>query len=135
MTAHKWAREMMQYAQDAAETDAPWRRWQFRIDNDGTWRDCCFNTFMFSQFGNYRRKPQTIQCNGFEVEKPMKKIDNEAHYYTPIPSGPEWYCQSIYECYNEIHECRLVRGLVHATREGAIAHAKAMCGIDPEGEK
>ena len=31
MTAHKHAALMLQYAQDAAETDKPWKRWEVKI--------------------------------------------------------------------------------------------------------
>ena len=35
--AHKHAALMMQYAQDAMETENPWERWQFK-DDRGYWR-------------------------------------------------------------------------------------------------
>jgi len=37
MTAHKHADLMLQYAQDAMETDKPWERWEY----SDTSRDLC----------------------------------------------------------------------------------------------
>ena len=34
MTAHKHANLMLQYAQDAMETDKPWERWEVKAPNE-----------------------------------------------------------------------------------------------------
>lgn len=40
MTKHKHADLMMQYAQDAMETDKPWLRWEYQEEQSSIWRDC-----------------------------------------------------------------------------------------------
>ncbi len=37
MTAHIHAALILQFAQDAAETDKPWERWQCRSSSSKTW--------------------------------------------------------------------------------------------------
>lgn len=135
MTAHKHAALMMQYAQDAAETDEPWERWEYKNPSATDWHQCGPHFLDWDDGDEYRRKPQTITCNGFEVEAPLRKVDDHATYYLSKPESIDWYAASIFECYDEMHETRLVHGLIHATREGAIAHAKAMCGIDPSAHE
>lgn len=77
-----------------------------------------------------RRKPQHIIVNGFKVPKPLDVMPqygqiyypalDEAAYYAAGSTGAGWVCIC------------LQRGIAHATKEAAIAHAKAMLGIDPE---
>ena len=40
MTAHKHAALMLQYAQDAMETDRPWERWELYSDKKKEWFTC-----------------------------------------------------------------------------------------------
>lgn len=74
---------------------------------------------------------KTIKVNGFDVPAPMSEapmINDE--YFAP---------QTGYEVFYVKHSWRgdkfdsrfLSRGLVHSTESAAIAHAKAMLGIDP----
>ena len=78
------------------------------------------------------RKAKVFICNGFELMddryEPGDLIDS-GYVSEPTSPGYAFYCNTSNTVpdYNE-------RGLVHRTQEGAIAHAKAMCGIDPEGE-
>ena len=82
-----------------------------------------------------RRKPQYIMVNGFKVPKPLteKDADNipSGHYlYAPVLTREE-----LYDCggNKSIWSYRaLGRGILHATEHAAIAHAKAMLGIDPK---
>jgi hypothetical protein len=60
--AHKHAQLMMEYAKDAAETDKPWRRWEFRTGDEEPW-------MQFSRHPEwdinheYRRKPNQAQID------------------------------------------------------------------------
>jgi hypothetical protein len=77
-----------------------------------------------------RRKPQYIMVNSFKVPKPLDAFESE-EYFTPNCEEIDFYC-----CYRHRGDVEdglwLARGIVHATKEAAIAHAKAMLGIDPE---
>lgn len=94
------------------------------------WSDCKEPT-AFVDGCKYRVKPKTILVNGFEVPEPMRVIP---------PIRDEFYLAAT--TINEFNICLnwtgfpsdelwLSRGLCHTTKEAAIAHAKAMLGIDP----
>lgn len=70
MTAHKHAALMLQYAQDALETDKPWERWQFRPDGVAVW--CDFDGHFRPTWGDgteYRRKPDIFAATYAPVEE------------------------------------------------------------------
>ena len=55
---HPHAELMMQYAQDAMETDKPWERWQFADGYD--WHPLTSNP-MWGASAKYRRKPKPYE--------------------------------------------------------------------------
>jgi hypothetical protein len=79
-----------------------------------------------------RRKPQYIMVNGFKVPKPLDVMpkDREAYFV------PSFDCEHLYQkdswTDHAIDNRLFDRHICHATKEAAIAHAKAMLGIDPE---
>ena len=79
-----------------------------------------------------RRKPKHIIVNGFKVPKPLDVMPKMRHCYAASDSGRGDFCMWL-EWTGDKVDCLLFeRGLAHATKEAAIAHAKAMLGIDPE---
>ena len=70
MTKHPHAELMVQYAQDALETDKPWKRWQQKEKNS-VWMDC-YGSIQWFPDVKYRRRPET------ESDAPAKYI----HYFT-----------------------------------------------------
>jgi len=83
-------------------------------------------------------KPQTITVNGFEIEAPIDNMPtDEINIYSVS------FCNSaFYDVMRRslVGNCNLFtmlisRGVCHLTKENAIAHAKAMLGIDPEGDE
>jgi len=117
---HKHAELMLQYAQDAAETETPWERWQFKWKE---WEDCEFCPEWNNEF-EYRRKPRTININGIEVPEPMREVPKDGtKYYMPM-------CDREVDCsvwQNSMSDNRwLSWGVCHLTREAAELHAKAL---------
>lgn len=131
---HPHAELMMQFAQDAMETDKPWELWEVHEVSHGYWRTMTEDEQMLS-LKVYRRKPQTIKVNGFDVPAPVKsELENDTVYFVPCFSNLDFVtCLR----WNGIpYEMRMLsRGLIHLTKEAAIAHGKAMCGIDPESKE
>lgn len=75
--------------------------------------------------------PKTIKVNGFDVPAPMSEAPEIGdEYFTPQTGYAVFYCANKWICDGYDHRF-LSRGLVHATESAAIAHAKAMLGIDP----
>lgn len=79
----------------------------------------------------YRVKPRTIKVNGFNVPEPMRDgLAIGDTYWIVYPSNKDMY-DSFKWAGDETDVMRLSRGICHTTKEAAIAHVKAMLGIDP----
>lgn len=75
-----------------------------------------------------RRKQEFITVNGYKVPKPRACWDKSGKYvYVPRPDNPTWYDAYAGGCPPHL----LQRGIAHETKEAAIAHARAMTGINP----
>lgn len=132
MSKHVHAELMMQYAQDAMETDKPWERWQFRT-YDGEWEDCVYAP-MWGVSSEYRRKPRTINVNGHEVPEPLRTApyDDTIVYYPNL-------CSLGLVSYNKFFDDSFYRrllnlGLLHSTQEAAKKHARALLSFTAKGE-
>ncbi len=79
-------------------------------------------------------KQKTITVNGFEVPAPLDSDRDVEGYFLASTSEPDFYdiCgKGIFLA----DGCDFIgRGIAHTTREAAVAHAKAMLGINPEEE-
>jgi hypothetical protein len=130
MKAHIHAELMMEYAKDAMETDKPWERWEFNIDNE--WKSMFrYGHPLWDDDTKYRRKPITININGHEVPEP---------YRGEMKAGQPYYTPELYNCgtdYWEVYHDRqwengiydnvaMKNGLLHLTEDAAIKHAKAL---------
>ena len=128
MTAHKHAALMLQYAQDAAETDKPWERWEWKGGRG--WYPLA-SEFAFSIHYEYRRKPKTLIYT-VTIPEPLREAPEVGTIvYIPTPLAKK--LASAYCWYGDPpDECLLKRGLCFATGEDAIAAAKAMLPIKGE---
>ena len=129
MTAHKHAHLMAQYAQDAAETDEPWERWETAISGN-KWCSLPGNP-IWGEHAEYRRKPRTL-TDTVTIPEPMREAPKDGNeYYVPCQLAPALW--GSFEWYNgDLDKLYLKRGLCFATREDAIAAAKAMLLIKGE---
>lgn len=136
MAAHVHAKEMMQYAKDAMETDKPWERWQVRRSIGGavfSWFDCKHDTVMFDSYYKYRRKPKMMRAtcaDGTVVEwpEPVKNnLDNGTEYWIIRPSG---CTERTYWNNSDLDKHFLAWNKVHLTEEAAIQHYEALQAID-----
>ena len=135
MTAHIHAEDMALYAQDAMETDKPWERWEckYTYQKIEEWETLAGNPFWDERL-QYRRKPRTININGFEVPEPRRE---------PLEEGGKFFLLNVYSGIafekswdGQAHEDLLRCGMVHLTREAAEIHAKALMSFTmKEGEK
>lgn len=120
---HQHAASMLLYAQDAAETDKPWERWEFK--GDAGFNGCLKHPEWNAHF-EYRRKPKTITVNGIEVPEPIRetpKIGDQ--YYLAYPVSSSEFVSYFWTNARE-EKMWIEKGLLHLTKEAAIAHAKAM---------
>ena len=116
---------MAQYAQDALETETPWERWQFRPVGAKNWLDgsCGIG---FSDLCEYRRKPRTLMTYTVTIPEPMREAPEVGKTYWLAEPWAESLAHE-YEWAGGPQDYRLLnRGLCFATKEDAIAAAKAM---------
>jgi len=123
MTKHVHAELMMQYAQDAAETDQPWERWEFK--HPGGWAHMVSHPF-WDECVVYRRKPKYILINGIEVPEPMREAPDDG---TPVYIANLVTIEGVSEIewsHHSAHTRRLNQGFIHSTYADAEAHANAL---------
>ena len=152
---HRHAELMKIYAEDAMETEKPWERWQImcisintrvadiwtatfhdpfdkkpfkcRTDNNIEWRDL-IEPPTWNPVNEYRRKPRTVNINGFDVPEPVRSpLENGTIYYISYISAPDdalaWECKWRSDKYDFNY---LKKGIVHLVEEAAIKHAEAL---------
>ena len=131
MTAHKHAALMLQYAQDALETDKPWERWQIRPEG-GTegWHDCS-GRLCFSERCEYRRKPRTLTYTVTIPEPLREEPEAGTDFFLAVPHSERLHYTFRWDG-AEVTRLWLKSGLCFATKEDAIAAAKAMLPIKEE---
>lgn len=133
MTAYKHAALMLQYAQDAMETDKPWERWE--ILRGKSWCDLTENP-TWIDYMEYRRKPQVIRVGRHEFPKPITNelVNGVTYFYVKIGNTRFEVDEG---CWAGIwrNQMRLESRRIHLTREAAQAHAdvlNAICRGDVE---
>ena len=125
MTAHVHAENMRLYAEDAAETEQPWERWQWRYGPHEYWQPLSPEC-QFIQNKEYRRRPRTITIGDMDVPEPMREAPKRGRpYYVIDLSDPSNPYEFNWECGSEDKQW-LKSGICHVNREAAIQHAKAL---------
>ena len=120
---HIHAELMAQYAEDAAETDNPWERWEATIFDSTVEFRSLFAHPEWSADRKYRRKPRVINIAGYEVPEPCREpLRSGQKFWVVNPfEGPQGYT---WECSKEDFHA-LKNGFVHLTEEAAEKHYKA----------
>lgn|SRR5574343_43687 len=129
---HPLAELMLQYAKDAMETDKPWESWEVNMGScpEDYWTSL-YSHPVWDSKNKYRRKPKTININGFEVPEPLREIPKEKTtvYYVDLIYS-EGVTEYVYypdlEERSYIIKAGLPLGIVHLTKEAAELHAKAL---------
>lgn len=128
MTAHKHAALMLQYAQDAAETDRPWERWEFEVKSD-VWCNLSEHPAWLEN-KNYRRKPQVIRVGRHEFPKPISNAPlNTINYFLVTAWNGCFDVDADTWVNSKLDNMRLESWRVHLTQEAAQAHADVLNAI------
>lgn len=129
MTAYKHADLMLLYAKDAAETDKPWERWEWRDKSDAEFLACQQHP-SWKLNHDYRRKPQVIRVGRHEFPKPITEAPEEGTDYFYIDVGNTCFEVNGSIWTDDVNDVmRLESGRVHPTREAAQAHADTLNAI------
>lgn len=130
---HRHAELMMQYARDALETNKPWERWEF-YDSFHEWVEMSKDS-AFLESREYRRKPKTININGFKVPEPIKEpLEIGDKYYIPGIIWEDEYKMFTWGDDRYDHKYLAV-GFIHLDRESATLHYKALLSFTKQVEK
>lgn len=119
---HKHAKLMMEYAQDAMETDTPWKHWEVYNPQYNEWEILRSNPFWASDL-EYRRKQKTIQVEIPWFPPPVRE---------PLQYGDEyWFTNAMHAIRNfwdgtSVDKYRLEQGEIHRTKEAAEQHLAAL---------
>ena len=124
MKGHPHAKLAQEYWKEAETDDEAWRNWDRRHHESNTWDECGGDP-IFSQEFEYRRRPRTININGFEVPEPVRD---------PLKRRQEYWIVSISEgspytfCWgnDSVDTKYLKSGLIHLTEEAAQLHIDAL---------
>lgn len=128
MTGHVHAEAMRLYAEDAAETDRPWERWEFRSEStDLSWISFPQRNPVWGANAEYRRKPKTIRIGEFDVPEPMRdEPQEEGEYFYPRISCLSFSVLRSYWFGLASDKRMLSSGLCHTTKEAAQLHLDAL---------
>lgn len=129
MTAYKHADLMLLYAKDAAETDKPWERWEWRNKSDAEFLTCQQHP-SWKLNHDYRRKPQVIRVGRHEFPKPIAFTPPKDTIYWITRLRPEGYAASDLIWGDDKVDFDLLKScVVHLSREAAQAHADVLNAI------
>lgn len=129
MTEHKHATLMQQYAKDWAETEKPWKRWEV-TSHRGEWVSLYGHPY-WNEENEYRRRPRTLTYT-VTIPEPLMEAPEVGEVYYVASLYAEYFCME-YEWSGCASDRRfLKRGMCFATKEDAIAAAKAMMPIKEE---
>ena len=134
---HKHAELMMQYAQDAMETDKPWERWECDTGDGLGWVDMKSHPVWITKT-SYRRKPKMLSVtleSGEVVSWPEPHkgdLNVGQHCYLVEHNGDvEDVCFAIHS-----HNKQVARfGMVHLTKDAAEQHSHALFKINNQVAK
>lgn len=131
-TAHCHADKMAEYALDAQETTKPWERWEMAC-RDGAWAAPTAEMAFFANM-YYRRKPRTININGFEVPEPLRTCPAEGTKVWVVTLVSEEGGVQLFDAqpYSKPFARLVERGLCHLNEDSAKAHADALLSFRPE---
>lgn len=129
---HKHAALMLQFAQDAQETETPWERWQYKSHATGKWSNFYGNPGWKDNY-EYRRKPIVIIINGIEVPEPMREKPEIGDIYY-VPQVRYTFVEQLEWAGNGIDIFNLNSGLVHLTESAALSHGNALLSFTKKEE-
>lgn len=128
MTAHKHAALMLQYAQDAAETDRPWERWEFEVKS-GVWCNLSEHPAWLKN-KNYRRKPQVIRVGRHTFTEPIRFKPEQDTIYWVVSLKDTGYSPTNHTWRGDKIDLALLKArVVHLTQENAQTHADVLNAI------
>lgn len=130
MTSHIHAASMALYALDAAETDKPWERWEFRV-GDAALPSRCETHPTWDEKTQYRRLASYSSLGHCSVPRPLWSRPKVGTRYFVATTDHHDYSQLMPFIWSGDGTDKLLlrRGLCHLTAEAAQKHAEALIAV------
>lgn len=120
---HVHAQNMIEFGKDALTHKEPWKLWERSVDGV-RWYPCNGNPTWVPEY-KYRRVPRTININGHEVPEPLREIGSRVAVWLVALTSQDKVMLADTD-YEWVRRIVIERGIAHATKEAAIAHAEAL---------
>lgn len=124
---HPHAALALSYWAAAATDKEEWKNWE--VNSGSRWRPC-EGVPSFSVGNQYRRRPRTININGFEVPEPMRTApERGAPYFVGRIEWTAFSGQRVKQYIwtgNPGDRALLEAGVCHASKEAAELHLRAL---------
>lgn len=127
---HKYADLMLDYAQDAQETETPWELWEHKHNRNSIWQHLTRHP-VWDYDIEYRRKPRTIRIGNYDVPEPLRVAPNRGviYFFPSFISGNKINGNGYTFSNDATDRAILKRGMMHLTKEAAELHAKALISL------
>ena len=114
-----------EYAEDCQIFKEPWLLWEWYDSSDLSWETHRTHPNWYCNV-KYRRKPRTININGYEVLEPLIDSPDEDQlvYLVDVASESLVHTFLFTNDFTSLHY--LNKGLLHITKRSAELHAKAL---------
>ena len=126
----EWCKSILGFVQAGAEG----KEIEYKRKGSEIWwsfNNADIDYLSFTTIEEYRIKPKTIKVNGFDVPEPIHENPKIGSlYFIPSLESENLHITRRWDGQG-FDSIRLSRNICHATKEAAIAHAKALLGIDP----
>jgi hypothetical protein len=139
MSKHPNAQQAIEYWTDALTMDKPWEGWEIdHIDingYNGNWVPMHYHPDFTNRFFKFRRKPKTININGFEVPEPLREFpeDGTLIYKAVLDEDGGWL-RCNYSKTSAEHQALIARGICHLAGESAALQSKALLSFTKREE-
>lgn len=128
MVMNKFAKEMMQYANDAAQVENPYEYWESAYDDPG------FKVFMplithptWEDDKVYRRKRGEItKTVSFPKPETLKPVEGTDIYIVNLSLNYQKFSVTKEKWKNDLYLNQLYSGIVHLDFDSASKHAEAL---------
>ena len=125
---HIHAKAMMQYAEDATKSKRPYNGWRFQSSTGNAWQSLNSHP-LWQEYTVYKRNPVMIDIGSHTIEAAVTETPlRNTIYFCPSVSYHEYFVQSHWTGCNVDVE-RLNGGIIHLSKENAIAHAHALISL------
>ena len=124
---HPHADLIAEFAKDCQESDKPWELWEWS-PNGEKWQKL-YEMPAWNEEAFYKRKPKTININGFNVPTPLNENSDLSgcdSIFFPSLFSIKLYDSMSIEPWNSYIKEYLKTGVAHKTKEAAILHSKAL---------